>query len=146
MRTALLCLLIACGGKPAPAPAPEVKPAVPTAKPSAPVEDTQESARTSARDVDLPLLRTADRAVLTWRSGETGERRGADLAALVAALAITDARPSGGVNHVVIAFYRGDNLLREIWVFGDGEWGIQRTGATSWTLGLSDQLAMLVKR
>jgi hypothetical protein len=84
--------VIACGGRPAPTPAPEAKPAAPAPKPVEPVEDTQESARASARSVDLPLLRTADRAILTWRTGETAEWRGAELAALVDALAITESR------------------------------------------------------
>jgi hypothetical protein len=46
---------------------------------------------------------------------------------------------------VTIQFRRGEELLRELWVFDDGEWGFKRTGATSWTLGLSDTLARLVK-
>ncbi|MDC3981089.1 hypothetical protein [Polyangium jinanense] len=106
---------------------------------------TQADARAAATATDLPLVRTADRAVVTWSSGGTTEKRGQELSALVDALRVTEQQPSSGKQFAQIAFYRGEALLREVWIFADGEWGFVRPG-TAWTVGASPALGDLVKR
>ncbi|MDI1475927.1 hypothetical protein [Polyangium sp. y55x31] len=148
MRSLLLgCVfatcVLACSNNSAQQPAPGPG-AAPEARPIA-AASTQADARAAATAADLPLLRTADRAVVAWSAGGTAEKRGQELSALVEALRVTDAQPSGGKQFAQITFYRGETLLREVWVFADGEWGFVRPG-TAWTVGASPALGDLVKR
>ncbi|MDI3287388.1 hypothetical protein [Polyangium sp. 15x6] len=126
------------------APSPGAPSAATEARPIA-AASTQADARTAATATDLPLVRTADRAVITWSAGGTAEKRGQELSALVDALRVTEQQPGGGKQVAQIAFYRGDTQLREVWVFADGEWGFVRPG-TAWTVGASPALGDLVKR
>jgi hypothetical protein len=100
-----------------------------------------------AREIDLPLIaEQADRLVLM-------PDRGGDVVVLTKqedvdqfrkALHPRELPPSGGLRAARIVFYRGTLLLREIWIYEGGEWGIVRPG-TSWTLGGDPALWELVK-
>jgi hypothetical protein len=150
MRTILICLVLSACSKPATPPPSDVTAEQPkiVAKPVEPKQPTtQEEARVRAKDVELPKLRTADRAVIKWvRDGGEAERKGEDLIELVAALTIDESMPSGGIMAAEIQFYKAGELVGEVWAYGYGEWGIKRTNATSWTMGRSEQLAALLKK
>lgn len=49
----------------------------------------------------------------------------------------------GGELAAMLRFYRGDALLRKVWVREGGEWGIERPRA-SWTTGADPELWRLV--
>jgi hypothetical protein len=123
--------------------------AVAEKKDSGPKEvKTQAAAIQEARDVDLKLLENADRVVLVPRGLKAGESvtvKGDDVAALRKALVPKAGPPSGGKTAVTIQFYRGDTLLRSVWMFSYGEWGFERPG-TQWTTGTSDDLPDLVRK
>jgi hypothetical protein len=109
---------------------------------------TQAEAIKEATEVDLKLLEKADRVVLVPKGPKAGESvtvKGDDVAALRKALVPKAQAPSGGKTAAVIQFYRGDTLLRSVWMFPYGEWGFERPG-TQWTTGESDDLVALVRK
>ena len=109
----------------------------------------QDDAIQQAKNADLPALKAADRVVIAESPAPTGKSieitDAAGIRRLVDALKPTKAPPSGGMEAVTIRFYEGPTLLREVWVYGDGEWGFRRPG-TSWTTGRSDDLIGLIRR
>lgn len=64
---------------------------------------------------------------------------------LADALAPAEVPPSSGEEAMTLRFYQGPTLLREVWIYPDGEWGFRRPG-TSWTTGRSDKLARLIQQ
>ena len=144
----LLALALAACSSPAPSPHPQPQPPTTVLPSPAPVAaaETQEQAIEATKATDLPLLRTADRVKITYpRASATAERTGADVTAIVDALEVKAQSPSAGVTYAQLAFYRGETLLREIWMYDYGEWGIVRPG-TARTLGTSKTLAALLKK
>lgn len=59
-------------------------------------------------------------------------------------LKITDDPPSAGEANARLVFYRGGTLVRTVWVYPHGEWGVQRPGV-SWTCGVSERLLGAIK-
>ena len=110
----------------------------------------QDDALGLARRVDLPLLATADRVVLDGYEpgGERGARVTLDrpeaVAELRQALRPREVPPSDGVTAATLSFYRGNQLLRTVWVYEGGEWGFDRPG-TSYTTGEDPDLWQLIR-
>jgi hypothetical protein len=99
------------------------------------------------REVDLPLIaEKADRVVLMPdRDGDVVVlTKQEEVDQFRKALHPREIPPSGGVRAARIVFYRGTLLLREIWIYEGGEWGVVRPG-TSWTVGGDPALWELVK-
>jgi hypothetical protein len=99
------------------------------------------------REVDLPFIaERADRVVLM--PAGAGDvvvlTKQEDVDQFRKALHPREIPPSAGVRAAKIVFYRGTRLLREIWIYEGGEWGIVRPG-TSWTVGADPELWELVK-
>jgi hypothetical protein len=119
--------------------------------PAAVAVASQDDALQQAKDADLPALKTADRAEVAESPEPIGTGKSVEITdatrirRLVDALKPTKAPPSGGMVAVTIRFYQGHTLLREVWVYGDGEWGFRRPG-TSWTTGRSDDLIGSVRQ
>ncbi|MHC5021067.1 MAG: hypothetical protein ACYTGX_13340, partial [Planctomycetota bacterium] len=83
--------------------------------------------------------------VITVATGQTAETGAAgELAAVRAALAVADVPPSGGETWATLQWFTGESKVREIWVYGDGEWGVHRPGV-SWTLGRSAALITAIQ-
>ncbi len=106
---------------------------------------TQDDAVRQARTVDLPSLGNADRAVLSSEGKTVEINDAARIRRLARALEPAAAPPSAGEIATTVRFYQGPTLLREIWVYQDGEWGFRRPG-TSWTTGHGDELARLIQQ
>ncbi len=111
----------------------------------------QNRARQLARQVDLPAITVADRVVITSAPPPrgTGQRAtisdAARIQQLHQALTVHQTPPSSGMETVILRFYQGDTLLREVWVYADGEWGFRHPG-TSWTAGRNPRLIQLVQQ
>jgi hypothetical protein len=106
--------------------------------------EDQPAAIRKAVEVDLPALKEADRAVFEGRGGKKAVVSRADeLDRLRALLRPTAVPPGGGVTAVTLTFFRGEEPIRRIWMFDDGEWGFARPG-TSWTTGREPGLAQFV--
>ena len=104
----------------------------------------QSGAIREAKAVDLPLLEKADKVIIEEaKRGGGGRRVTLDKADAIKelrrSLKTAEVPPSGGITAATISFYRGEGLLRKIWVFEGGEWGFDRPG-TSWTTGREKKL------
>jgi hypothetical protein len=103
-----------------------------------------------ARRVDLPLLATADRVVLDEHKpdGMCGARvtidRPEEVAELRQALRPREVPPTAGRTAATLSFYRGNQLLRTVWVYEGGEWGFERPG-TGYTTGADPDLWRIVR-
>jgi hypothetical protein len=111
--------------------------------------DDQADAIREARRVDLPLLDRADRVVIE-ESKQAGGRRVTltkreRIRELARTLKTRAVAPSGGRTAVTLRFYRGERLVRKVWVFEDGEWGFERPG-TSWTTGRERELWKVIQK
>ena len=120
-----------------------------TPSPAAVAVANQGDALQEAKNVDLPALKAADRAVVSESPGGAAKSveitDAAGIRRLADALKPTKAPPGSGREELTIRFYQGPTLLREVWVYGDGEWGFRRPG-TSWTTGRSDDLVRLIRQ
>ena len=106
---------------------------------------SQSQAVRQARAVDLPLLEKADKVVIEGRGQRVTRDKADDLKELRQTLQAQAVSPSGGLTAATLTFYRGDTLLRKIWVFQGGEWGFQRPG-TSWTTGSDANLWNIINK
>jgi hypothetical protein len=100
-----------------------------------------------AKKQDLPALEKADQAVIEqlWPAKRRVSVTAATaLRKLRAALVTGDVPPSAGESQYEISFYRGKQLLREVWVYPEGEWGFHRPKPPHWTTGSNPALAKLV--
>jgi predicted small lipoprotein YifL len=119
--------------------------------PAAVAVANQDDALQQAKNADLPALKVADRALVSEVAPPIGtaisvEITNADqVSRLLDALMPTKVPPSSGKEAMTVHFYQGPTLLREVWVFQDGEWGFRRPG-TSWTIGRSDELVRLIRQ
>lgn len=137
---AIVCSAVSCGSDGASPKSVESTPPVKN------VNSAEQAAR-EANDVDLPLLKSATRAVLEEmkpRGARVTLDKAADLEQLRQALKPSDAPPSAGEIEVRISFYRGDELLRKAWVYRDGEWGFERPGV-GWVTGREDRLWRVIQ-
>jgi hypothetical protein len=50
-----------------------------------------------------------------------------------------------GITAAALSFYRGEVLIRKVWVFRDGEWGFERPG-TDWTTGREADLGKAIRK
>jgi hypothetical protein len=110
----------------------------------------QSGAIREAQKVDLPLLEKVDKVVIEEaKRGGGGKRitldKADDIKELRQALKARGVPPSGGVTAATVSFYRGEGLLRKIWVFEGGEWGFERPG-TSWTTGREGNLWKVIQK
>ncbi|MDR3619507.1 MAG: sigma-70 family RNA polymerase sigma factor [Paludisphaera borealis] len=108
------------------------------------VKNRAEAVR-EAKDVDLPALEKADRIAID--SLANGSRMSVSNARssreFVRALKPGGRPVDDGKPAATLWFYRGDKLLRKVWVREGGEWGFERPGA-SWTTGADSELWRLV--
>jgi hypothetical protein len=107
----------------------------------------QRTALDLANRRDLPALEKADRAVIDqlWPAKKRVTVTGAAaIRRLRATLVVGDVPPSAGESQYEISFYRGKQLLREVWVYPEGEWGFHRPKPPHWTTGSNPALAKLV--
>jgi hypothetical protein len=111
--------------------------------------DDQSDAIREARRVDLPLLAKADKVVIEEAKHAGGRRatlsKREQIRELTRALKPRAVSPSGGRTAATLRFYRGDKLLRKVWVFEGGEWGFDRPG-TSWTTGRDKDLWKAIEK
>ena len=109
------------------------------------VKDRAASVR-EAKDVDLPALAGADRIVVEPipKGYRRDLRNPRDVQKFVQALKPIEEPAQGGDLAATLWFYRGDQLLRKVWVREGGEWGFERPKA-SWTTGADPELWRLVK-
>lgn len=122
----------------------EDKPAEKT--PAAKSAATQDQALALAKSADLPALAAADRVVIAGADGGQVTLDGQKaIQSLRAALTLRPAPPSAGETAATLSFYRGEELLREVWVYDGGEWGFNRPG-TNWTCGVSQPLWRFVQK
>jgi hypothetical protein len=134
------CVLVACADK-----------RMGSATPVAVALTSQDDALQQAKDADLPALKAADRAVVSEVPPPMGTGKWVEITdtarirRLVDVLKPTKAPPSAGEQEMTVRFYQGPTLLREVWVYGNGEWGFRRPG-TSWTTGLSEELVRLIRQ
>ena len=132
------CTLAGCADKAPSGPTPAAAPA-----------PTQGDTVRQANDTELPALSRADRAVLSSAQPPLGTGKSVEVTdvnrirRLIDALKPQAAPPSSGMETMTVRFYQGPTLLREVWVYPDGEWGFRRTG-TSWATGRSGELVRLI--
>lgn len=111
--------------------------------------DDQADAIRQARQTDLPALDGATRVVIESdppAQVAPVERSGpADIAAIRSALALREIPPSGGMRAYRLRFFRGETPIRAVWVYGSGEWGFERPGQASWTLGSNPELVRTIR-
>jgi hypothetical protein len=105
---------------------------------------SQGDARALAEQSDLPAIATADRLLITEASGKAVTiSTQAGLDGVRTALVVAHTPPSGGETWATLQWFKGETKVREVWVYGNGEWGVDRPG-TSWTLGRSAALAVAI--
>jgi hypothetical protein len=112
--------------------------------------ETQDEAIRLATEVDLPAIAKANKVVIKrFFDGDeilpeprqiTVDAQ-ATLKLIRDALTVKKTEPSGGETAYELAFYRDDELVREVWVYPYGEWGITRNQGPEWTLGRNQKLA-----
>ncbi len=103
-----------------------------------------------ARRVDVPLLRKADRVVIAEaKRGGKGRTvtltRPPAIRELRQALRPKMSRDTRGMTAATLTFYRGDRLLRKVWVYWGGQWGFERPG-WSYTTGNSPELWQAIQK
>ncbi len=120
----------------------------PANDPPARAADTQKEALRLAANEDLPAVKRANRVTATLVRDSAKERTITDpevLKAILAALTVKETPPSGGVTWAKVTWLAGDSVIRQAWVYEDGEWGFERPG-TAWTVGESPALAKLLRQ
>ena len=110
---------------------------------------TQADALKLARTADLPAIEMADEAVIV----EVAKRGGMKVTILDKALTsvrkdlvLKDTPPTAGETTWTITFYRGAKVVRKVWVYSNGEWGVERPQGPHWTLGSNKALAEKIAR
>jgi hypothetical protein len=97
-----------------------------------------------ARQKDMPALNEADKVVIqtaSWAGSKEVAITGAsDLKQLRAALIVEETTPSAGEMWATLTWLKGDNVIRKIWVYEDGEWGFERS------IGQSEELVAIIKK
>ncbi len=110
---------------------------------------TQEEAITLAKEDDLPAIARANKVVIEQffddgqhfdKAKEITVEDQDTLKKIREALAVEDVEASFGEMKYRLHFYLGDVLIRDIYVFLYGEWGIFREGR-DWALGCNEDLA-----
>jgi hypothetical protein len=105
--------------------------------------DDLDEARQEFRKVDLPAIELADKLVIARVGPKGGPSITIDdpdeLREFRNALAVKDIPPSGGMNWAELEWFKDGNSLRKVWVFSDGEWGVERPGVSP-TTGISPGL------
>lgn len=125
---------------------------------------TQAGAIAMAKEHDLPAIAKADRVVIAQHFADeaSADRASANgafvdearettvkdkdaLKRIREALVVKQVEPSGGETMYTLTFYRGDEVVREVWVYPYGEWGITRPKSASWTLGENEKLGEVLE-
>ncbi len=104
-----------------------------------------------ALKIDLPLIKKADKVVIELidfpaKPKHITLRNPSDIKELRQALKPWASPISGGVAAAILWFYHRDRLLRKIWVFDQGEWGIVRPGVMSPTTGRDEHLWKVIQK
>jgi hypothetical protein len=106
--------------------------------------DELDEARQEFRKVDLPAIELADKLEITRVGPKGGPSITIDdvdeLREFRNALVVKDIPPSGGMNWAELEWFKDGKSLRKVWVFSDGEWGVERPGVSP-TTGISPALA-----
>jgi hypothetical protein len=121
----------------------------------APVKDaeTQKTAlRLGERD-DLPAMAVADRIEIQLdpTMQKAGRKKSVsvsgkeDIAKILELLKVSEIAPSAGEMAYTLRFMKDDKLMRQIWVYPNGEWGVVRTGSPSWAQGLNKDLPRVLE-
>jgi len=107
--------------------------------------ETQAEALRLAREEDLPAIKKADKLVIKQPRGkkQVTLNAPAELKKIKQALVVEKRNPSAGMTKYSLSFYHGDTLIRAIWVYEYGEWGVSRPANPSWTLGYNSTLSAL---
>jgi hypothetical protein len=135
----LLTLFAACGA------AEDKKPS--QAIPPAQAAGDQAAAIKLAKTQDLPAVEKADRVVIQelWPGkARITVTKATALKQLRAALVVAEVPPSAGESHYQLSFYLEKQLVREVWVYTDGEWGFERPKPPHWTIGRNVELKRLI--
>ena len=114
--------------------------------------ETQEEALKRATEEDLPAIAKGDKVVIKQffsaeeffdDAKEITVEDEDTLKQIREILTVGKVEASLGEMKYKLHFYLGDVLIREVWVFPYGEWGIVR-GGPDWPLGLNENLADLL--
>jgi RNA polymerase sigma factor (sigma-70 family) len=101
-------------------------------------------------NADLPAIAQADRLVVEW-AGPSDQKRltlvdPETLKKIRGLLTVESIPPSAGETRLNLSFYQGEKLLRKVWVYARGEWGVVRPQAPHWTLGMNAELVPTVEK
>lgn len=131
----------------------EAKP-VPVVKPEkkfAPAKnaETQEEALKQAKD-DLAAIAACDRLVAEWLWPHKAQPKpvtltAASLRKVRDRLTAKESTPQAGEPYLNLYFYRGNQLVRKVWVYKSGQWGVVRPAAPHWPLGADPRLVETVE-
>ncbi len=111
--------------------------------------ETQKAALGQGKGSDLPAIKSCDRIeiVLEKTAPDQSLPKKAnitdadDLKKITDAMKISEVEPSAGEIAMTLRCFKGPKMLRQVWVYGDGEWGVVRLNTPSWTLGKNAELA-----
>ena len=115
--------------------------------------ETLKAALSQGKSNDLPAVKSSDRIeiVLAKTAPDQSLPKKAnivnadDLKKISDAMKISEVEPSGGEIAYSLRCYKGVKMLRQIWVYPDGEWGVVRLNTPSWTLGRNAELAKVLE-
>ena len=111
--------------------------------------ETQKIAIGQGKSSDLPAIKSCDRIEIVLEKTAPDQSlpkkatitNADDLKKITDTLKITEVDPSAGEIAMTLRCFKGPKMLRQVWVYGDGEWGVIRLNTPSWTLGKSAELA-----
>ena len=114
--------------------------------------DTQKEALREGKGADAAAMAQADRVELSLEP--TAPNQGlpkkatitdaAEIKKILDALVVKEVPPSAGEISVTLRFFKVAKLLRQVWVYPSGEWGVVRLNTPSWALGKNEELSKLV--
>jgi hypothetical protein len=115
--------------------------------------ETQKEARGLGRSSDLPAMKTADRVEIALE--KTAPNQGLPKKAVITdpeeltkireALKIDEIAPSSGQIAISVRFLKDAKMLRQVWVYPNGEWGVVRLNSPSWAMGKNEALYKILE-
>jgi hypothetical protein len=114
--------------------------------------ESQKEALREGKGADAAAMAKADRVELTLEP--TAPNQGlpkkatitdaAEIKKILDAMTVKEVPPSAGEISVTLRFFKTAALLRQVWVYPSGEWGVVRLNTPSWVLGKNDELSKLL--
>ena len=122
------------------------------AAPVTPATTQKAALKLGAKD-DLPAIAMADRIEIDLdpAAQKQGMKKSVsvtareDLNKIREMLKVEEVAPSAGEMAFTLRFMKDDKLLRQVWVYPNGEWGVVRMGSPSWAQGLNKDLPQVLE-